>query len=230
MKQVLLVLILSVIVIAVSCKDDNSTQPQATSFQITILVGEDTLHYLPGDSASTTVTVILFDLEGDVVPAHRVEMSVTNSQLGFLEYLNPQLRDTSDAYGRIHMLYYSVGSPGLNIITATCDHVSNYARIIALTTFDDPQELLVMVTSDTVHYLSTDSTEVLVRVTDYDHSPVVGELIPLVISAGRIGGSIITDSTGEGSTWYWPPHETGVYWIRGYHLIYMDSASVRVEP
>ncbi len=223
--------VIGLLIILFGCNgEDAPTPPQPSGYQIMIHAGEDTLHYLPGDSASTRVSILVLDRDGHGVPGQVVHISLSGPNCCGIEFCDPLLRDTTNAFGWMDVIFFEYGCAGSFRITATVADVTAFTIIVAPAGDYMPGELSVVVVDDTLHYLSTDSTEVRVRLSDSGYDPVVGVIIPLIISAGRIGGSVITDSTGAGSTWYWPPHETGSYVIRAYYQSLMDSAMVYVEP
>ncbi len=97
--------------------------------QITLLLGTDTLRYLPGDSASTPVTVIVLSRQGTVMSGQIVSMSLANPSLGFLQYMNPVLMDTTDHQGRVNMQFVAFGF-GTDTIFASVSGMSAMKQIV----------------------------------------------------------------------------------------------------
>ncbi|MCB1059842.1 MAG: hypothetical protein KDB65_06415 [Calditrichaeota bacterium] len=83
------------------------------------LVTTDTLWFAPGDSASTTVTVIVTDYYGHAVAGMKVDLSLANASLGVIEYVDETLRDTTNSVGRVNAVFRSYAQAGDQIITAT---------------------------------------------------------------------------------------------------------------
>ena len=63
--------------------------------------------------------VIVNDENGNVIPNIRVAIALSNPQLGFVEYTDPELRDTTNAFGRVNMVFTAIGTAGNNVISAT---------------------------------------------------------------------------------------------------------------
>ena len=86
------------------------------------IVATDTLYLVPGDTASTPVHVYVAGVEGHALPGRVVHISLENPQIGFLQPVNPQLGDTTDAYGRAQYMYTTTQT-GQNVILAICEGI-----------------------------------------------------------------------------------------------------------
>ena len=93
------------------------------------ILAADTLRMVPGDSASTPVTVIVTDRQGRVTPNRVISISLTNASLGFLEPINPAGGDTTDALGRVQFLYTAFEA-GIQTIIAACEGVIGVDSIV----------------------------------------------------------------------------------------------------
>ena len=71
---------------------------------IEIVMGTDTLYYLPGDSAYTTVVVILTNWDGNFSEGVKVAVALANPLIGILEFVDMELRDTTNALGRVELI------------------------------------------------------------------------------------------------------------------------------
>jgi hypothetical protein len=94
------------------------------------ILAPDTLMLIPGDTARAPVTIIVSGQDGLVLPGRIVNVALMNPAIAFLEYVNPQLGDTTDDLGRLQMLY-NVFDVGLNWIIATCEGVSGTDSILS---------------------------------------------------------------------------------------------------
>ncbi|MBU1920608.1 hypothetical protein KKG66_07165, partial [bacterium] len=110
---------------------DETCPPQWLN-SITMYVPEDTLWIPPGDSASTNLAVIVADGNGDVLEGVRVNLSLSNPQLGFVEFIDPDLRDTTNAQGRVEMRYTAVGLSGEVVFSATAGNVGARDTIVCI--------------------------------------------------------------------------------------------------
>ncbi|MDD5088328.1 MAG: Ig-like domain-containing protein [bacterium] len=83
----------------------------------------DTVQFLPGDTATVEGWVQAKDQHGCYYPGVVVQMSLA-VPLGFIRYLNPALRDTTDENGRVSFAFIT-NQPGVQIITAECGYLSD---------------------------------------------------------------------------------------------------------
>lgn len=98
---------------------------------ISILVVNDTLRFVLGDTASTSVAVILIDQEGHTIPGRRVNMSLSNPSIGFLQFMDPMLMDTTNEQGRIN-LRFSAWAYGTTQIIAANGDVSAMKPVVCM--------------------------------------------------------------------------------------------------
>lgn len=98
--------------------------------QVQILV-TDTVRFVSGDTAAAPVTVIVSSQGGGALPHRRVEVTLSDSSIAFLEYVDPQLQDTTNEYGRVQ-LYYHAWAFGFNQIIAACEGVVDTANVVTI--------------------------------------------------------------------------------------------------
>ena len=195
-----------------------------------IILGADTLYYLPGDSASTTVTVIVTDYSGNVAPGVRVGIALANPQIRILEFLDTELRDTTNDLGRVEMMYYCYGSPGMNIITATAGWRTDADTILSEEGYGDPFPFWVVVTPDSIHFLVLDSVRVSACVADHNHNGIAGATLIVEQASGSYTPPPLTDSYGCTEFSWWPAHDIGWHEITLRFQNQTASDSVWVEP
>ncbi len=227
-----LLLLAFLMVFAFGCqKKSTSNDPGSGVGQITILLGTDTLRYLPGDSASTAVTVIVTSRQGTVMSGERVQMSLANPALGFIQYQNTSLVDTTDSQGRVNLLYTSIGQPGANVITGTAGGTSQAANIVAVPATDIVCELSLVVARNQMQTTRSveDTTTVLVRISDCEHNAIVGVNVTLSATGGRTSPLPTTDSAGTARTTWYSNGQFGEFWIYARAGGLVDSQSVRVD-
>ncbi len=228
-----LLLLAFLMVFAFGCQKKSTSNDQGNNDvgQITILLGTDTLRYLPGDSASTAVTVIVTSRMGTVMLGQKVNMSLANPALGFIQYQNTALVDTTDAQGRVNLLYTSIGQPGLNTVMATTGGVSQSVPIVAVPASEIVCELRLVVARN---HLQTslnveDTTMVEVRISDCEHNAIVGVSVQLSATGGRLSPLLPTDSAGTARTTWYSNGQFGLFWIKARAGGLADSQSVQVD-
>jgi hypothetical protein len=229
-----LLLLAFLMVFAFGCQK-KSGDPNGTSAsdagQIQILLGADTLRYLPGDSASTTVTVIVTSREGTVMKGQKVNLSLANPALGFIEFQNTSLVDTTDDFGRVNLLYTSVGTPGANVIIAVSGGVSAVKPVVALEATDVVCELNLVLSRDQLQTSSNieDTVTVQVSISDCNHNAIVGVTIRMEATGGRLSPPLPTDSAGTARTIWYSNNQFGNFIIRARAGGLIDSQSVHVD-
>lgn len=85
---------------------------------VTLVIATDTLKFLPGDSARTPITVLVCDQQGNVVEGERVVMTLSDPKLGFISFVDPLLRDTTNVEGRVDLQFTALGIERNEIIEA----------------------------------------------------------------------------------------------------------------
>ena len=198
---------------------------------VQILMGSDTIRYLPGDSASTTVTVIVTDQAGNVMPGVRVGVALGNPQIGIIEFLDTGLRDTTNAIGQVPMAYRSYATPGLNIISAVAGGRSDVDSVFAEEA-RDVVCLLTLTTSREFVYTSTSSQDcvtVNIAVSDCNHNGIANVSIPISATNGEVAPPPPTDQLGHTSTTWYLRAPFGMAYISAQagNLTASDSVEIR---
>jgi hypothetical protein len=97
-----------------------------------VIVAADTLQIVPGDTATTPVTIIVTDQVGRIMPERVVSVSLSDPALGFLEYVNTSLGDTTNEFGRVELLFVCQNRVGVNTICAVCEGISAEPHMIVI--------------------------------------------------------------------------------------------------
>lgn len=122
------------------CDDDrmapppDGTDPDG-SIQIVTGTPNDTLYFLHGNQATTEVIVILTDDRGLAIAGVDVDIALYDSSLGYIEYLDDELRDTTNSLGRVNMVYHSIGIEGNELISASREG-QTAQRVLVVREFD----------------------------------------------------------------------------------------------
>lgn len=104
------------------CEDEEPYRPPRPYLDgIVVFTGQqnDTLYFVPNDSASTTVTIVVTDSYGNARPGQKVDISLSDPSLGVLEFTDLELMDTTNALGRVNAIFRSYGIEGQIVITAS---------------------------------------------------------------------------------------------------------------
>ena len=115
--------------LAVGCEDEEGPPAPQILGQVIVTVGEDTLCFVPGDTASTTVTVEVKDTRGRGMPGVKVNVALDDSVYSWLEFEDSLRRDTTDALGQVNLMYYTI-APGTNRIRAIVGTDTGFVQVI----------------------------------------------------------------------------------------------------
>lgn len=108
----------------IGCDEDNDNDPPNPPVrQVIIHTPTDTLWFIPRDSATTTISVVVSDWSGKVVERQKVELELSDPQLGYLELLDTELRDTTNAQGRVELQFTAIGTAGDELFSATVGNI-----------------------------------------------------------------------------------------------------------
>jgi hypothetical protein len=200
--------------------------------EITIDIGQDTLRFLPGDSVSTPITIIVSDQYGNVLPWVKVSIALSNPQLGFIEYADTELRDTTNALGRVNLIFTAIGTAGDNVLSATTGGITRTREIFIRQQEIDIGSISVTADPDTVYLVPGDTvaTQVCVGIQDISGNPIVGLTLPFAATGGRLAPLPATNELGQACTdWYFNDDtETGVYCFTIHLNQLSDSVCVTV--
>ena len=198
---------------------------------VQIVMGADTLRYLPGDSASTPVVVIVTTMDGNVMEGVKVAVALANPLIGILEFVDTDLRDTTNALGRVDLIYRSYATPGTNYVAAAAGGHSAIDSIVV-----EPAELVICDVSITISPDSVfgqqedDSVFVTACLVDCDHTGIEGISLSFSANGGHFTPLPPTGPDGCAETVWIPPNEPGWWCLYFHDQDGLDSACVWVEP
>ncbi|MBU1638134.1 hypothetical protein KKC97_10765 [bacterium] len=185
---------------AVGCDDDKSIVDGEAitpiSPSLTLSIGTDTLWFLPGDSVATLVTIFYSDVNGNAVQGQRVEFSYSDSLLGFIEFLEPELHSTTNSQGRVDMLFTAVGIEGNEIFTAS---VGNITATRALAIRVIPTVIEVEIGQFPLQEEFGQDMTILFSVlyTMADGDPIAAKQLRVSANSGRVLSFSETDNAGQ---------------------------------
>ena len=210
--------------------DHKIVEPPPDVSSIQIVLGDDTLHYLPGDTAATTVSVVARDRHGVVMQGVKISASLSNPALGYLEYLDSERRDTTNELGRVEMMFHGYAE-GVSVVTVTAGGSVASAPIVvvpgqAISCQVDhgPTELHVWPGHP-------DSTWIRITILDPDRNGIPNVNIVMSASVGRFTPFTETDSSGRAEAWWiLDPGEYGHFCMSFMPCGRPDSVCVNVGP
>jgi len=177
------------------------------SVQIVSEVPNDTLGYFENDSVYFSVIILVADQYGRPYPGQLVAITLFDSNLGYIEFADPDLRDTTNSLGRVALFYHSYARSGTQIITASAAGYSD-TRVIAFVEVARPEGFTLY--SDRPHgtiYVAPDSVlavNLSARFADVNGNPR-SDFDGMFISSSATGGllerfSVIANGEAT-STW-----------------------------
>jgi adhesin/invasin len=198
--------------------------------EIQVVLGADTINFLPGDSASTSVKIYVRDKQGTVMPNVRVNVSLADYSLGFLDRVTPTRGDTTDINGLLDMTYRTYGQDGENQVTAAVGGLSHSQRLVVRRSNQTVSTLNLNLdrTLLSVSPSSEDSVQVRLTISDNQARPIVGIQLPLSATGGRIKTPPLTDTSGVAVTWWYSNYQFGTFNILVRAGGKRDSADVQV--
>jgi len=194
---------------------DNNNGTTPGSVQIVLGTVNDTLRFLPGDSASTAVTVIVSDQQGRALPGVKVSLALDDANLGYLEWADDNLRDTTNSLGRVNATFRTYARAGAQIISATVGSLTD-TRVLTILQAANSICFLNMVVADTLldaNPVVEDSTQIILTITDCEYRGVEGVSLDLRANGGRLIPPAPTDSTGRTTTWWYNNGQFGQFTI-----------------
>ncbi len=227
--------LIALLVFAVGCSTDKGSTPGGGDTQdvgsMQIVLGDDTLEYLPGDSASTTVSIIVRDRQGLVQPGIKVAIALANPQLGLIEFVDTGLRDTTNQLGRVECIYRSYAQPGDNIINAASGGVNTTAAIVIRQAVNVVCQLNLVVDRDNLLVAdnSEDSVGVEVRITNCTGAGIPNINLDLHASLGRFTPFPATDASGRARTYWFSNGQYGLAQLSVSAANLTDTVTVQVD-
>ncbi len=216
----LFVAVVAMLLSGVGCEqkstgDNNQNGGSIGSIQIVTGAINDTLEFLPADSASTTVTIIVSDDNGNVMRDVKVDISLANANLGVIEYVDTDRRDTTDAVGRVNAVFRTFARAGDQIITASAGGRTATRTLFIREQDDAINGLTLVITPKQLEASPSveDSAQISVTITDAANRGVRNVALTLRASGGRLVIPSVTDSTGKTSTWWYNNRQFGEFTI-----------------
>ena len=152
------------------CDDEDEPEPPPhglPTVQIVPEIHNDTLRFFTEDSVYFAITIIVINSQGRAYPGQKVDITLSDPSLGVLEYVDPLLRDTSNALGRVNCRFYAHAQAGEQTITASA---GGLVDTLAMTLIEVARPLSgFTLTSDRPHdtiYVAPDS-ELVIHFTAY---------------------------------------------------------------
>ncbi len=238
-----LLLLLTTLVLATtlwtSC-DDEQDAPRPPrpphynvgSIQIVTGVPNDTLYFAPGDSVSTTVTVIVTNRQGLAYPGVPVDLVLANATVGALEFTDSSLVDTTNQLGRVLAAYRCDGIAHDQIIAATAgDITAQRILVIREEGHIDPNTILLTATPTLLEADLNGFAQTRIDLTVRNESNIGIPNINALFSAtgGRINFPPPTDSSGHTSFFWTFDNVFGEFWLTARAGAKRDSVMVRVQ-
>lgn len=178
--------------ILIGCDEDADDNPPPPDWlgSMTMSIGTDTLWYLPGDSASTIITVTLWDFNGIPLRGERVEFSYDNSLLGYIEYADTILLNRTNSYGQLEVMFTCTGRSGKIRFASRVDGlIAKDSLVCVMRRSNIIESIELQMAPDTVWYADADSASmpITVVVTDTDGLPMEGQHVNVDLDNPLLG-------------------------------------------
>ena len=198
--------------------------------QVLIIIDEDSLRLVPGDSTTTAVTVIVVSDDGNVMPGIVVDITLSNPVIGELEFVDSLLGDATNQFGRVELIYRSYATPGKNYICAVCQGIEECDSVVVESWMTPVDQIILFTNPESIHYLVRDSVQVRACVINAAHQGISDAIIFVEQATGYYNKPALTDASGCTEFTWWPPHESGMWVICVTYQHGIACDSVRVEP
>jgi hypothetical protein len=178
--------------------------PPASPVELHLMLILDTLRLLPADSTSADGYVVVTE-GGRPTPDLHVNLWLLDSSMGFLEYTDPRLRDTTNAEGRVDFRFISRDDTGRNVVHAWYRVWEDTQSVCVRYADHGLAHLDVAVSTDTLLPVPPEEDSLTVTVSLLDS---VGQGIPDILmvlnaSGGRLSSYPRTDSAGATTARWW---------------------------
>jgi hypothetical protein len=162
----------------------------------------DTLEMLPGDSVSCNGWVEVRDPDGTTRPNVRIRLSLERPY-GFIEFVDPHRRDTTDADGRVYFRFVAYNEVGSNTVIASVANIRDTWPLVVRQTCNRITTVSVNISTGSLQVGQgvSDSVLVTITVSDANHNGVSSLALRLQSSCWFLPLSSETDSNGEASLW-----------------------------
>jgi hypothetical protein len=224
------------LLLSVGCQN-KSTNPGTTDgtnvgeIQIVLGTPNDTISFLPGDTAQTTVDIIVKDRNNVVMPKQRVEFSLSDASLGFLDRVTPANGDTTDENGRLKLIYHTYGQDGVNLIVASSGGKVTTKAITVLRSNQVVSTLSIHLDrySLMVSPNMEDSVSIKLTISDAEGHGIKGIVLPLTATGGRLRPPPPTDTSGVATTTWYSNYQYGTFYILTHAGGLRDSIYILVQ-
>jgi len=225
-------LLIIVMIIGLGCASDKEggTVGGTEVGSVQIILATDTLQFIPGDSASAPGFIVVTDREGRVMQGQRVNISLAPA-IGYIEYSNTTLKDTTNEYGRVEFYFRSYNQSGNTTITAAIGNKSASWPLAVLPMTVLISRVNITLSADSIYVppATEDSAFVTVSVTDSSGNGVPNLQVNLSASGGRLIPLAPTDASGRATTWWFTNHQQGHFTLRVGAGGLSDSTTVFVQ-
>lgn len=218
-------------IIGFGCSTDKSTDPGSSVKSVQVVMDTDTLKFVPGDSAVSTGFVVVTDQNGVVMKGISVSITIT-PVIGLIEYVNTELKDTTDDYGRVNFVFRSYNQPGNLEVKATVGNVAGTWKLWVQEASEIIESLSIQLVPDVLRVpnSSEDSSLIIVTIKDSNSVGIGNISVILQATGGRMKPLGVTDSTGRAQTWWYNNHEYGQFSVTARVANLNSSATINVEP
>jgi hypothetical protein len=218
------------------CEQEESPPPPGYEPRtVSVYVYDDTLREFPcTPHAETPGFAMVEDRAGRVVKGEFVDFDVMPPELGWIEFADSVLRDTTNDWGRVEFFFHSYGYDGDVRITASVGAYIGSCMLAIVGSHKVVASIAITLSRDTLWVGPGQPDSVLISVCYKDSSGagVYCEPFPVLprISGGRIRPfSSATDSTGCTHLWWWWAECCGTYCASTCYGTFCDTACVFVD-
>ncbi|MCX6601264.1 MAG: Ig-like domain-containing protein [bacterium] len=199
---------------------------------VQVVMYEDTVTFIPGDSVAVPGFVVVTDRGSRVVKGVQVTVSSTPLTVGQIEWVDPALRDTSNDQGRVYFNFRSYARPANVTITAYVGTIVGAESLVVLQSSSFIHSLTINLSKPLLWVSSSaeDSSQVTCTIKDSSAAGIPGVSLRLSATGGRFKPLPPTDSTGRAQTWWYSSGDIGTFTITVQAGSLDTSVNIRVEP
>jgi hypothetical protein len=181
---------------------------------VRIHMDADTLNFLPGDSVRCNGWVVVKDRNGNALPDVPVSITLDRS-FGFLDFVDPQRRDTTDATGTVNFRFMTYNQSGENTVIAAVGDLRDTWPLVVRVALSVRWCVTVTLSPDTLltDGIGPDSVHVDLWIFDnrIPHVGIPRVSILLPSCGGRFSGLPATDSTGHAEGYFYCNFAPGLF-------------------
>ncbi|HEY3294780.1 MAG TPA: hypothetical protein VGL38_05045 [bacterium] len=201
--------VLSICLLGCKSKDEGHIITNPPGVWVTVTMDRDTLRFLPNDVVTALGVAEVTNTSG-IVPGMKVSLSLQGTTIGQIEYVNTVLRDTTDENGQVHFrfVWYGINeSLAFNTVRALAGSATGERRIYLQPIGSG--FVAVTATPDTLHLgdvedARTDSSLVMITLTDITHRPISNVTVHPIVSGGTLRAFPPTDVDGRAVSRFLP--------------------------